>query len=60
MSAWVLTMVPLVLFAVLMVTSPDYLPILLDDVRGQKMIGAAFVMAMIGIFWIKKILRIEV
>lgn len=60
MSAWVLAMVPLFLFAVLMVTSPDYLPILLDDPRGQKMIAVAFVMAGIGVFWIRRILRIEV
>lgn len=60
MSAWVLAMVPLFLFAVLMITSPDYLPILLDDPRGQKMIAVAFVMAGIGVFWIRRILRIEV
>lgn len=60
MSAWVLAMVPMVLFAILMVTSPDYLPVLLDDPRGQKMIGVAFVMAGIGVFWIRRILRIEV
>lgn len=60
MSAWVLALVPLVLFAVLMVTTPDYLPILVDDARGQKMIAGAFIMATIGIFWIRKILRIEV
>lgn len=60
MSAWVLAMVPLVLFAVLMVTSPDYLPVLLDDERGQKMIMGSLVSASIGIYWIRKILRIEV
>lgn len=60
MSAWVLAMVPLVLFVVLMITSPDYLPALVDDARGQKMIVGSMVSAAIGIFWIKKILRIEV
>lgn len=60
MSAWVLAMVPMVLFAVLMVTTPDYLPILVEDERGHKMIATAFVMATLGIFWIKRILRIEV
>lgn len=60
MSAWVLAMVPLVLFVVLMVTSPDYLPILLNDVRGQKMIVGSLFSATIGIWWIRRILRIEV
>lgn len=60
MSAWVLAMVPLGLFVVLTVTTPDYLPTLLDDPRGQKMIVGSMFSAAIGIFWIRKILRIEV
>jgi tight adherence protein B len=60
MSAWVLAMVPLVLFVALYFTSPDYLPTLLDDERGQKMIAYGCVSAVVGIFWIRKILRIEV
>lgn len=59
MSAWVLAMVPLGLFVVLMVTTPDYLPVMVDDPRGQKMIVAGIVSACCGIFWIRKILRIE-
>lgn len=60
MSAWVLAMVPLMLFAVLMASSPDYLPVLLEDMRGQKMIVGSIVSASIGILWIRRILRIEV
>ena len=60
MSAWVLAMVPLGLFVVLMVTSPDYLPTLVNDERGIKMIIASIVSASVGIFWIRRILRIEV
>ena len=60
MSAWVLAMVPLVLFLTLWFTSPDYLPTLLDDPRGQKMIAYGCISGVVGIFWIRKILRIEV
>ncbi len=60
MSAWVLAMVPLGLFVILMITSPDYLPLLVEDDRGQKMIVAGMVSASLGILWIRKILRIEV
>jgi len=60
MSAWVLAMVPLGLFVVLTITSPDYLPVLLDDARGQKMIVGSLISGSIGIFWIRRILRIEV
>jgi len=60
MSAWVLAMVPLGLFVVLTVSSPDYLPLLVEDVRGQKMIIGGIISAAIGVYWIRKILRIEV
>jgi tight adherence protein B len=38
MSAWVLATVPLVLFATISITTPDYLPILVEDPRGQNLI----------------------
>ncbi len=60
MSAWVLAMVPLVLFVILWVVTPDYLPILIEDERGQKLIAYGFVSAVAGVFWIRKILRIDV
>lgn len=60
MSAWILALVPLVLFAVIWVTSPDYLPMLLEEEAGKKMIIYGVVSAIIGIYWVKKIIRIEV
>jgi tight adherence protein B len=60
MSAWVLAMVPLGLFVVMMVTSPDYLPAFVEDERGQKMIFGSMISASIGVYWIRKILIIEV
>lgn len=60
MSAWVLALVPLMLFAVISVSTPDYLPVLVDDPRGQKMIMYGMVSGVLGILWIRRILRIEV
>lgn len=60
MSAWVLAMVPLVLFVTLWFVTPDYLPVLLEDPRGVNMITYGFISGIVGIFWIRKILRIEV
>lgn len=60
MSAWILALVPLVLFAVIWVTTPDYLPMLLEEEAGQKMVIYGTISAIVGIFWIKKIIRIEV
>ncbi|NIL94130.1 MAG: secretion system protein [Woeseiaceae bacterium] len=60
MSAWVLAMVPLVLFVALWFLTPGYLPTLIEDEGGQKMIVYGFISGVVGIFWIRKILRIEV
>jgi len=60
MSAWVLALVPLVLFAAIWVTQPDYLPALTENETGMQIITYGVVSAVVGIFWIKKILRIDV
>ena len=60
MSAWVLAIVPLALFATIWVTTPDYLPILVEDPRGQNMVIYGCISGVIGIAWIRKIIRIEV
>ncbi|HKZ73621.1 MAG TPA: type II secretion system F family protein [Steroidobacteraceae bacterium] len=60
LSAWILALVPLGLFAVIWVTTPSYLPVLLDHPLGQKLLIFGGVMTVIGIFWMRKIIRIEV
>ncbi len=60
LSAWILAMVPFVLFALIWVISPDYLPIMLEDPTGRQMIAFGFGMGVIGIFWIRRIIRVDV
>jgi tight adherence protein B len=60
MSTWVLALVPLVLFAVIWVTTPEYLPTLINDPLGQMLIVYGLVSGVIGIFWIRRIIRIDV
>lgn len=60
MSAWVLVAIPFVLCIALMLSTPDYLPMLLEEPVGHRLIMAAFVAMLLGIFWIRKIIRIEV
>jgi len=60
LSAWILAMTPFVLFVVISVTTPSYLPVLLKDPSGQKLVAAAFVLGVAGIFWIRRIIRIDV
>jgi tight adherence protein B len=60
LSAWILALVPLVLFVVIWLTSPDYLPMLLNNPLGPKLITGATVLGVIGILWIRRIIRIRV
>ena len=59
-SAWVLTLVPLGLAAVLHLTSPHYLPILLQSQRGLGMLTACGMLMALGIYWMRNIIRIEI
>ena len=60
LSAWILALVPFVLAGVLMILNPEYLPLLTKDPLGRQLIAGAFVMVSLGIFWIRRIIRIEV
>lgn len=60
MSTWVLALVPLVLFAAISFTTPSYLPTLVDDPVGKNLIIYGFFSMIVGIFWIRKIIRIDV
>jgi len=59
-SVWVLTLVPFVLAAALWISSPDYLPMLVKDPLGQKLVTAAFAFLFVGFLWVRRLIRIEV
>jgi tight adherence protein B len=59
MSAWILALVPIILFGILWITTPDYLPPLLEDPTGQKMLVFAVVMLIVAVFWMRNIIRID-
>lgn len=59
-SAWVLTLTPFVLFVLISLVNPDYMPMLFDSPRGEDLISIAAVLIVVGVFWIKKILNIKV
>ncbi|WP_064608391.1 type II secretion system F family protein [Photobacterium sp. J15] len=60
MSAWVLMMVPFVLFLILYLSNPDYIEPLLNSERGSTVMTVTGVSMFAGLLWIRKILRIEV
>ncbi|TJY65270.1 secretion system protein [Sinimarinibacterium sp. CAU 1509] len=59
MSAWILVLMPFVLALVLAITSPDYLPLLVDDPAGVRMIVAALVIMSVGVLWIRRVIRVR-
>jgi tight adherence protein B len=60
MSAWILALVPLGLVVIMSIASPGYLPILLTNPLGHKMLFFAGILGVIGIVWIRRIITIEV
>lgn len=60
MSAWILTLIPFGLAAMLSFTNPDYLPMLVKDPTGRTLIMVAFFNIIVGIFWIRRIIRFQV
>lgn len=59
-SGVVISLMPVVLCFALFVVNPSYIIVLFTDPIGMMMIGVAVVMQLIGIFFIRKIIRIEV
>jgi len=60
MSAWILGLLPLGLIVIMSIASPGYLPIMLTNPLGHKMLFVACFLGVVGIVWIRRIIRIEV
>ncbi|MBC7002824.1 type II secretion system F family protein [Photobacterium sp. BZF1] len=60
MSAWVLMLVPFVLFLVLYTSNPEYLTPLFTTEKGINMLQFTGISMIAGLIWIRKLLRIEV
>ncbi|WP_299013392.1 type II secretion system F family protein [uncultured Photobacterium sp.] len=60
MSAWILMLVPFVLFLMLYINNPGYIAPLLESERGATVLTVTGVSMFVGLLWIRKILRIEV
>lgn len=60
MSAWILAMVPFVLFAGISLINPDYVANLTQDPMGQKIILWGIVLQIFGNFWMRKLIAMEI
>jgi tight adherence protein B len=60
MSAWVLGLLPFAAAAMIQLTNPGFLAVLYTDPAGQKMVATAITMMIVGVFVMRKIIRIRV
>jgi tight adherence protein B len=59
-SGLILSILPIVMAGLLMVTAPDYMRVLIDDPWGPYLIGGALTLQLIGYIAIKRIVAIKV
>jgi len=60
MSAVVLALLPPILGVAMYVINPDYMKTLFNTTVGQLLILGGIVLALVGFFWMKKVIKIEV
>ena len=60
MSAWILGGLPPAFLAYLALINPDYLTPLFSTALGWLLVGAMCVMMSVGVFWMSKMVKVEV
>ena len=60
MSAWVLGLLPFAAAGMIQLTNPSFLAVLYTDPAGRKMVAGAITMMIVGVFAMRKIIRIRV
>lgn len=60
MSAWVLTLMPIGLMAAMQLTNPKYSAVLWQDPGGQRMLWYAVCAVVVGMLWMRMIVRVRV
>lgn len=59
-SGWIISLMPLALIGAIFAINPTYIVMLFEEPVGWAMLGVSVVLEMIGIFFIRKIIQIEV
>jgi tight adherence protein B len=60
LSAWILTLLPISVALLINIINPKFMQVLWTDKTGIKMIIGVVIMMIIGIFWMRKIIKIRV
>jgi tight adherence protein B len=59
-SMWIMALLPVAVFAMITVLNPGYAEPLYSTIPGYVMVGGAIFLMVVGIFWMQKIVKIEV
>ena len=60
LSAWILGALPFVVALLVNIMNPDFMRVLWTDPTGLKLVGAAAVSMVVGVIWMRKVIRIRV
>lgn len=60
LSGWILALLPFVLALVISVVNPSFLSVLWTDPLGHTLVGITLLMMLVGIVWMRKVIRIHV
>lgn len=60
LSAWILGALPFCVAAVVQVINPKFMNVLWTDPVGIRLVGAALLMMIFGVWWMRRIIRIRV
>jgi tight adherence protein B len=60
LSGWVLGLMPFAMAGLLLIRAPDYLAPLYETSLGLTMVGASAALMVVGILWMRKIVKVEV
>jgi tight adherence protein B len=60
LSAWILISLPFLMAGAISAINPEYLPMLTKDPGGRSIVMAAFGFLVVGILWLRWIVRIDV
>lgn len=60
LAAWILALVPLILFAALYSMNPEYYEVFFSQPTGHKMIVVGVTLLAVGMYWISRLINIKV
>jgi tight adherence protein B len=60
LSSWVLALVPFALYALMSISNPEQAQLMLRDPLGINMIIASLILLIIGNYWIRKLIDLDI